>query len=129
VIDADGSSVYQAIPSEAYARYPAWSHEENALYYSCLSSERLEVEICHVDLSTSEITQITHLSDTLGDYYITNKDVSIDGQIVCESGLDSSDTSDRYHFDIATGALTNLTADVEGRVWAPRWVEIPPAGR
>ena len=36
---------------------------------------------------------------------------------------------DIYRYDLMTGELINLTADVDVNVYAPRWVERPPAGR
>ncbi len=131
VMNADGSGVYQAIPDNTSPLYPAWGPEGNVLYYNCLSSETLN-EICRIDLTTSEITQVTHLSDTLGDLMIWHLDVSSDNQIVFM--LQLSDVfllpeleSDIYRYNIKTGDLTNLTADIDNDVWAPRWVDSPPA--
>jgi Tol biopolymer transport system component len=114
---------------EVYAQYPAWGRKGNNLYYTCDPSGVFEtIEICAIDLATSQTTQVTHLNDTLDILNITDLDVSMDGQIIFVLRLEGLDAPiDIYRYDLATGELINLTADIDVDVYAPRWVESPPA--
>ncbi len=107
-----------------YALYPTWGPQDNELYFACNPFGAFKgVEVCHIDLTTSVITQVTNLSETLNDFTISDLDISSDGRVLFILEVDGS-TPDIYCYDTATGDLTNLTADVDSMVWAPRWAEI-----
>ncbi len=127
VMNADGSDIHQLFPDETYAMSPAWRAQGSDLYFVCEPDENDGVEICHVDLATSKITQVTHLNDTFDVLNIMDLDVSADSQIIFVLLLNGQDTPiDIYHYDLATDALVNLTADIDYDVYAPRWIESQP---
>ncbi len=128
LMNSDGTNAHQVLPPGMSAIYPAWGPENKILYCICIpdSPGDRRVEICAIDLAASQISQITHFEGTpIGG--ISDIDVSNGEQIVFVSHPQEGN-SDIYRYDLATGELVNLTADIDIGVYAPRWVESPPAG-
>ena len=123
VMNSDGTDVHQALPPGISAKYPAWGPGNDILYCVCVpdSPGVRRVEICAIDLAASQINQITHFEGTpIGG--ISDLDVSNGDQIVFVSHPQEGN-SDIYRYDPVTGALVNLTADIDVGVYAPRWIE------
>jgi Tol biopolymer transport system component len=124
VINQDGSDPHHVTPNDVRAFLPVWSSMPNKVYF--VQGFSGYHEICSLDLDTLQITVLSDIRKSLADephLYITQLDVSADGQIALGIGIRKS--SSIYLFNPEDRTFINIIRDDKFMNDFLGWVNLP----
>ncbi|MEO8612880.1 MAG: hypothetical protein ABI690_33610 [Chloroflexota bacterium] len=124
VINQDGSDLHRVTSNDVKAFLPVWGSFSNKIYF--VQGFSGYHEICSLDLDTLKITVLSDIRKALPDErqpYITQLDVSADGQIAVGIGLRKSNSI--YLFNPEDRTFVNIIQDDTVTNDLLGWVNLP----